>query len=503
LSAAAVTGCATGYRAITVAAFLATYMQSANISIPNAALPHMQGTLSMATDEVGWIFTAYIAASLIVVPVTPWLVGRFGRNRVYLTALALFAVALVLDTLATTSVQFVLARMLQGLASGPLAPVSLTILLDVFPPARHARINILWSITILLGISTGPAIGGWLSEYHGWHSIFHVSLPAVAFIALAAVLSLPEKKPRQPPAFDFFGFGTFSLGMTGLQMVIDRGERLEWFHSIEIWIEASAAAMGFYLFLVHVLTAERHFFDKALFKDRNFAASTVIYFAAGFVLLPTLALTSPMLEELLGYPVDTTGYMTLWRGMSLVGALALMSVAPDRIDGRVYMLAGMALVVLGNYRMLGYSPLMDWRPVAVSTLLQGAGLGMLMPALAKSAFWTLPAELRPQGNGIFNLSRLYGATLGVAVVQIFFFNNTQIVHSALAENLTPYHPALGHAASLSAEALAGLNHLVTHQAAVIAVIDQFKILMIAMLVAVPLVLLLRKPAAPDRQARGE
>lgn len=486
-----------GYRGIAVAAFLATYMQAANISIPNAALPHMQGTLSMATDEVGWIFTAYIASSLVVLPLTPWLVGRFGRNRVYLTSLTLFAVGLILNTLAQTSVELILARIFQGLASGPLGPISLAILLDVLPARRHPRINLLWSITILFGISTAPGIGGWLSEYHGWHSIFYVSLPAAAFIALAVILSLPEKRPVSPSKFDFFGFGTFSLGMTGVQMFLDRGERLDWFASTEIWVEAIASVMGFYLFAVHVFTSDKHFFDKAMFKDRNFAISTIMYFAAGFVLLPTLALTSPMLEELLGYPVDTTGYMTIFRGLSLVSVLALMSIVPAWIDNRLFMLLGATLVAYGNSRMLDYSPLMDWRPVAISTLLQGAGLGMLMPALAKSAFWTLPAELKAHANGIFNLARLYGATIGVAVVQIYFFDNTQIVHAALAENLTRFHGSLDDVASLSAASLAGLNHMVTHQAAVIAVIDQFKILTLAILAVTPLILLLRGPRAAN------
>ena len=163
----------------------------------------------------------------------------------------------------------------------------------------------------LLGISSGPSIGGWLSEYHGWHSIFYFSLPMAGFIFLAMALSLPEKRAEQNPPFDFFGLATFSLGMIGLQMLLDRGERLEWFASTEIWVEAIVSVLGFYLFIVHVLTTNVHFLNKALFRDRNFVLSTIMLFAVGFVLLPTLALTSPMLEELLNYPVDTTGYMTI------------------------------------------------------------------------------------------------------------------------------------------------------------------------------------------------
>lgn len=494
-----------GHRAITIAALMATYMQAVNISIPNAALPHMQGALSMANDEVGWVFSAYIAAGVILLPMTRWLAGRFGRKTVYQFSIAVFALGLVLNALATTTLQFVFARIIQGLAGGPLVPLSLAILLDVLPPARHPRINLAMAVVGLLGICTGPGIGGWLSEYHGWPSIFYFSLPMTGFIFLTMAFFLAEKKPAHNPPFDFFGLATISLGMTGLQMLLDRGERLEWFASVEIWAEALAAAAGFYLFIVHILTAERHFLDKALFKDRNFVLSTIMFFALGFVLLPTLALTSPMLEELLGYPVDTTGYMTIPRGIALVGTLVLMSFVPARIDNRLLVVGGMALVVYANWRMLGYSPAMDWRPVATIGFIQGTGLGILMPALTKTAFGTLDPVFRPEGSALFNLSRLYGSTIGIAVVQLFFYNNTQAMHLALAKNLTPYraaiHDVAGHGAStLSRQALAGLNEAITGQAAIIAVIDQFKILMIVMLIASPLVLFLRKPQPTNLRA---
>ncbi|SMF03425.1 MFS transporter, DHA2 family, multidrug resistance protein [Tistlia consotensis] len=498
MSAARPEGAAGGHRALTVAALLATYMQAVNISLPNAALPYMQGSLSMADDEVGCIFSSYIAAGVAVLPMTPWLAQRFGRKAVYQVSLAVFALGLVLDVRATTSIEFVLARIVQGLAGGTIAPLSLAILLDVLPPVRHPRVNLTWTVLLLLGICTGPAIGGWLSEYYGWPSIFHVSLPVTAFVLLVVALSLPEKRPAQTLPFDFFGLGTASLGITGLQMLLDRGERLEWFASPEIWAEALAAALGFYFFAVHVLTAETHFVDKALLRDRNFVLSTIMYFALGFVLLPTLALTSPMLEELLRYPVDTAGYMTIPRGIALVGALVLMSFLPARLDNRPFVAGGTALVVYANWRMLGYSPTMDWWPVAAAGLVQGAGLGIMMPALARTAFVTLHPRFRPEGVAVFNLARLYGSTIGIAVVQIFFYDNTQAVHLALARHLTPHRAGLQGAASLSKQALAGLNELVTGQAAVIAVIDQFKILMIVMLVASPLVLFLRRQPPPTR-----
>jgi DHA2 family multidrug resistance protein len=487
------TAAAGSHRAITVAALMATYMEAVNISLPNAALPHIQGTLSMANDEVGWVFTAYIAAGAAVMPMARWLAGRYGRKTVYQVSLAVFALGLMLDTLATTSLQFVFARIVQGAASGTLAPLSLAILLDLLPSQRHARISLIWSVCLVLGISSGASIGGWLSEYHGWRSIFYLGLPMTGFIFLTMALSLPEKKAEQNQPFDFFGLATFSLGMIGLQMLLDRGERVEWFASVESWVEAGASVLGFYLFIVHVMTRDVHFFNKALLRDRNFIVSAIMFFAVGFVLLPTLALTSPMLEELLDYPVDTTGYMTLARGVTLVGAVALMNFAPARIDNRLFVVGGMAAVVYANSLMLGYSPAMDWRLVVAATLLQGAGLGTLLPALSKAAFGTLDPKFRPEGTALFNLSRVYGSTIGIAVVQFFFYTNTQAMHLALAKNLTPYRAAAHVAGSIARPGLAALNGMVTQQAAIVAVIDQFKILMFAMLIVSPLVLFLRKP----------
>jgi MFS transporter, DHA2 family, multidrug resistance protein len=483
-----------GRHLLTAAALLATYMQAVNISIPNAALLHIQGTLSMADDEVGWVFTSYIAGSVIVIPLGRWLADRFGRTAVLQFSLAIFAACLLFDTLAETPMQFVLARIAQGLASGPLGPLSLAILLEVHSPARHVRMITVWNVVLMLGISSGPVIGGWLSEYHGWHAIFYLSLPAACFIFLVVTFWLPEKKAEKTPPFDFVGLAAFALCLMGLQALLDRGERVDWFNSTESWVEAIVSLLGAYLYLDHIMSTKSHFLDKALFKDRNFVLGTAMHFVFGFVLLPTLALTSPMLDELLKYPADTTGFMTIPRGAALISALILMSFVPARIGQRMFVAGGMAIIVYANALMLGYSPAMDWRLVATAGALQGAGLGIFMPALTKVAFTTLDQRLHPEGHTLFNLSRLYGAMIGVAVVQVFVFNNTQAMHLALGNDLTPYRAA-AHAVTMSGSLrdLAMLNEAITGQAAVVAVIDQFKVLMLAMLVVSPLVLFLRKP----------
>jgi DHA2 family multidrug resistance protein len=480
-----------GRRLIAFAALLATYMQGVNISLPNAALLHIQGALSMSDDEVGWIFSSYIAGSAVVMPLTRWLAGRFGRKLVFQVSLALFSAALLLVAQATTPLQFVVARIIQGAAGGVIGPLSMAILLDVTPSQGHGRIGMASAVTGLVGILSGPGIGGWLSEYHGWPSMFYLGLPVAGLVFLTLTLWLEEKTAQTNPPFDFIGAGAFTLGVIGLQMLLDRGERMEWFASFESWVEASASAFGFLFYGLHIATSKGHFLDKALFKDRNFVLSTVMFFAFGFVLLPTVALTSPMLEELLGYPADTTGYMTIPRSLALVGALLLSWRAPRRIDNRALILVAMGLVVYGNWRMAHYSPLMDWRAVIEAGVLQGIGLGALLPALTRAAFSTLAPGLRAEGGALFNLARLYGSTIGIAVVQLFFYDNTQMMHLALAKNVRPYSAHL--AGALPTPSLAALNDAVTGQAAMVGLIGQFELLMVVMLAVVPLALLLRAP----------
>jgi DHA2 family multidrug resistance protein len=268
---------------------------------------------------------------------------------------------------------------------------------------------------------------------------------------------------------------------------------MEWFDSAEIWAEATASALGFTLFLVHVLTTKAHFLDPALFKDRNFILSAIMYFAFGLVLLPTIALTSPILDELLNYPANTTGYMAIPRSVALVGALNLTARVPAWIDNRLLLAVGMALVIYANWRMLGYSPETDWWPVVAAGAFQGAGPGILLPTLTKTAFSTLDPTFRPEGTALFNLACLYGGTIGIALVIFYFYNNTQAMHVALAKDLTPTRAAAHVTGPIATPGLAALNDMITGQAAFVGLIDQFGVMMIAMLIVSPLVLFLRKP----------
>jgi DHA2 family multidrug resistance protein len=487
-----------GARLLRYAALLATYLQSMNVSLPNAALRFIQAGTSMTDDQAGWIFTSYLAATAISMPIAGWLAARFGLKAVYQASLVLFVFGVWLATCTVTPEQYMGARIVQGIAAGIIAPLSMGIALETLPAAARPRFGVTYGAMVLLGIVTGPAIGGLVVEYHGWHALSYFSMPLAALIFGAVACCLEKKPVGATPAFDFFGYATFTAGVIALQTLLDRGERMEWFESTEICIEALVSALAFYLFFAHVFTAKTHFLGKHLFRDRNFVLSTIMFFAFGFVLLPTLALTSPMLDEILGYPPILTGYLTIPRGVGLVGAFLLASRIPASVDNRLVIVIGMLIVIYANSSMLGYSPLMDWAPVALAGFIQGVGMGILMPALSKMAFSTLDPKFRPEGTGLFNLSRVYGSTLGIAIVQTYFYNNTQAMHVALASHLRPYNATLHSlTASTPLHGIAHLNEMITGQAAFIAVVDQFKILMLAMVVVLPLVVFLRKPGSAN------
>lgn len=485
-------------RTLRAAVLLTTYLQAVSVSMPNAALRFIQASLSMADDQAGWMFTSYLAASAITLPVAQWLAARWGMKAVYQASMAGFILGLLLASVATAPLGFIGARLLQGAASGLLAPLSLAIALETLAPARRPTFGTFWTAITLVGITSGPAIGAVVSEYLGWPWMFYASVGGGLLSFVAVGWLFEAKQPGTAPALDGFGIATFTLGMIGLQLFLDRGERLEWFDSPEICLEAAAGALGLYLFVAHVATANVHFINKGLLRDRNFVVSTLIFFGLGFVLLPTMALTSPMLDEVLGYPPVTTGYMTLPRAVGLVGAFWLMARVPAHLDHRPMVVISIAVVVYANGLMVGYSPLMDGWPVAVAGAIQGIGLGALMPSISKVACSTLEPGLRAEGTGLFNLARVHGSALGVALVQTLLFSNTQAMHQALVSHLTPYAGAVqGLSGSAPLSVLANLNERVSAQATFVALIDQFKVLMLAMVMLIPLALLLRKPAAAN------
>ncbi len=498
--------------AITASIMLATFMQGVDTTITNVALPHMQGSLSASQDQIAWVVTSYIVAAAIMTPLTGWLAGRFGIKYVFLISVIGFTLASALCGAATSLAQLVIYRLLQGVCGAALVPLSQAVLFQINPPERHAKAMAVWGMGVILGPIIGPALGGYLTDYYNWRWVFYINLPFGVLAAIGILVFIHETRHGHREPFDFFGFASLSLAIGALQMLLDRGELKDWFGSIEIWIEATIAGLGLYLFVVHTATATvRSFLNRELLKDGNCMIGTVLMFVIGMPLYGTMTLLPLMLQNLMNYPVVTTGLVTAPRGVGTMVAMILVARLIGRVDVRLIILTGLAVTVVSMWQMTGFSLQMGMGPIITSGVLQGFGLGFVFTPLSTITFSTLPRNILTQGTAIFSLMRNIGGSIGISIVVALLAENTQTVHSRLVEHLRPDNPLaqapyLMPPFSLTTPAgVAALNAEATRQAAMVAYIDDFKLMMLIVILAAPLILLLRKPRAarPPAPAAAE
>src|SRR5579863_7334134 len=488
--------------AITASIMLATFMQGVDTTIANVALPHMQGSFSCSQDQIAWVVTSYIVAAAIMTPLTGWLASRFGIKWVFLISVIGFTIASALCGAATSLAELVIFRLLQGICGAALVPLSQAVLFQINPPEQHAKAMAVWGMGVILGPILGPALGGYLTDYYSWRWVFYINLPFGVLASVGILIFIHETRHGRRELFDFFGFAALSIAIGALQMLLDRGELKDWFGSIEIWVEATIAALGLYLFVVHTVTAgERSFLNRELLKDGNCIAGTLLMFLIGIPLYGTMTLLPLMLQNLMNYPVVTTGLVTAPRGIGTMAAMFLVARLVGRIDTRLIILTGLLATLVALWQMTGFSLQMGMGPIITSGLLQGFGLGFVFTPLSIVTFSTLPRHIMTQGTAIFSLMRNIGGSIGISVVVALLAENTQVVHSRLIENLRPDNP-LAQAPFLmppfsltDPSGIAALNAEVTRQASMVAYIDDFRLMMLIVILAAPLLLLLRKPPA--------
>jgi DHA2 family multidrug resistance protein len=495
--------------AITASIMLATIMQGVDNTIANVALPHIQGSLSAAQDQIAWVLTSYIVAVAIMTPLTGWLAGRLGIKYVFLISVAGFTLASALCGSATSLTQLVIYRLFQGACGAGLVPLSQSVLMQINPAERHGQAIAIWGIGVMLGPIFGPMLGGWLTQDYSWRWIFYINLPVGVIASLGILIFIREPRHAHREAFDFFGFVTLSIAIGALQMLLDRGELKDWFNSTEIWVEAIVSGMAFYLFIVHTATAsERSFINLDLLKSPNFMAGTLLMFFVGGILSGTLALLPTMLQSLMNYPVFTTGLVTAPRGIGTMVAMFLVGRMINRIDSRLIILAGFLLTVISLWQMTGFSLQMGMAPVILSGLLQGFGLGCTFVPLNTLALSNLPRHILTQGTAMRSLMRNLGGSIGISIFEALLIQNTQIVHSRLIEQLRPDNPlmqtpSLTPPFSLTTPSgIAALNAEVTRQAAMVAYINDYALMMLIVILLIPLLLLVRRarPAIGIKQA---
>jgi DHA2 family multidrug resistance protein len=368
--------------------------------------------------------------------------------------------------------------------------------LDIYPPERRGFAMAIWGMGVMIGPIMGPTLGGYLTEHYDWRWVFYINLPFGLLAAAGLLIFLPNARDNHGSQFDWLGFAVLSGGIGGLQLMLDRGQDQDWFSSREIIFEAILAGLGLYLFVVHLFSARQPLLRPSLFRDINFSSGLVLMFAVGTLLVSSLALMTPWLQGMSNYPVETAGLVMAPRGLGNLAAIMISGRLATRLDPRYLAGIGLVLLCASFYAMTGWTPEVDERTLILTIILQGFGLGLVFMPLQLLAFATLAPALRTEGAALFALLRNIGAAIGVSVTSAVLARNTQALHEIIGASVTPFNRALAAVAAFdpgTRHGMALLDQVVDRQAAIIAYMNDYVLLICTTLPAVLLLFLMRKP----------
>ena len=489
----------TGQRIIvTIGVMMAVLLQVLDTTIANVALPHMQASLSATQDSINWVLTSYIVASAIALPISGWLADKVGRKRLLLISVAVFTAASVLCATATSLTEMVLFRAFQGIGGAFIVPLAQATLFDINPRDKQGQAMALFGGGVMIGPILGPVLGGWLTDNYNWRWVFLVNLPVGILCWLLMARFMPKTETHERK-FDMFGFILLGLALVGLQLFLDRGEQNDWLSSWEIRLELGLAIAASWMFAVHMVTSKHPLFDRNMFKDRNFATGMVFMAVTGVLLLAGLALLPPLLQNLYGYSVLQSGFLTAPRGVGTLISMLLAGRLVGKVDSRLLVGIGVVLMGVSLWMMTGFAIDQPSRPVIVSGLVQGLGLGLIFVPLQTLAFETLAPRLRTTGAALLNLARNIGGSVGISIVGAQLVRMTQVSHADLAQNITQQTIPTANPEILQTiapvagpAALAAINAEVTRQALFIAYLDDFKLMMLVTFAVLPLLLFMKR-----------
>ena len=484
---------------LTVCAMTATIMQALDTTVANVALPYMQGSLSASLDQINWVLTSYIVASAIMTAPIGWMSDRFGRKRLFVICSAGFTFASLLCAMSQDIGAMVTARLLQGAFGAALVPLSQSVMLDSYPPEQRGQAMAIWGMGVMLGPIMGPTLGGFLTDQYSWHWVFLINLPVGIITVLGLMVFMDETKKQEHLRFDWFGFVSLAIGIGALQLVLDRGEQVGWYESAEIVTETIISVAGFYFFFAHSLTTDQPFVRFEMFKDRNFAAACLFMSVIGVVLFGVMALITPFMQNLLGYPIMTAGFLLGARGVGTLISMMMVGRLMKFVEPRTLVGIGLAISAVTLYEMINFTTDTSARTIVVLGVIQGSGLGLVFVPLSTVAFTSLPGHLRTSGTAMLTLVRNIGSSVGISMVIANLTSTTTVMHARLTEHVTPFNDPLQQAGSMlntaTDQGRALLDLMVTQQATIISYDNTFKLLMLLTLVSLPLVLAIGKARA--------
>lgn len=486
------------HTALVIGAMMASLLQVLDTTIANVALPHMQAALGATPETITWVLTSYIIATAVAMPITGWLADRVGARRLFLLAVTGFVVSSMLCGIAQNIEEMVFFRVLQGVSGAFVAPLSQSFMLDSTRPSRHPTMMAIWSAGIMIGPIIGPVLGGWLTESGSWRWVFYVNVPVGALALAMLAISLPNR-PQRERRFDLGGFAMIAIGLAAMQLLLDRGPTIDWFDALEAWVYAGVVVSSLWVAVIHFSTTTNPLFEPQLFTDRNFLIAFALMLAVGCVLFATIALLPPMLQHLQGYDVIDTGIVLAPRGVGVLITMQIGGLLLRRgVDPRIIVMTGFLISAYSLWQMAHWSLEVDRWHVIHSGVIQGLGVGLVFIPLNTTAFATLPPRLRTDGSSMLNLSRNVGSSVGISVVSALLATNIQRVHSELGGHVTAATGSLIDFSTVDRYQSAGeaglrmLDAEVNRQAAMVAYIDNFWIMMWLTLAVTPFVLLMRK-----------
>jgi DHA2 family multidrug resistance protein len=424
---------------ITVSVMLVTIMQILDTSITNVALPHMQGTLSTSVEETSWVITSYLAANAIVIPATGWLTATFGRRRLFLICTTVFTVSSVLSGLATNLPFLVVMRVLQGLGGGPVVPMAQATMWEIFPLRQRGLAMAVWGVGVMMAPILGPTVGGWVCDNWSWPWIFFVNLPiGLLGFFMASVFLFDSPYQQKSRSVDWPGIALMVVGFGALQLMLDQGEREDWFDSSQIVVLTALAAVAIAGFLARELTAREPILDLAVFNDRNFAVGSFVMVGVGFGFYASTVLLALYTQKLLGYDAWTSGTVLAPAGVGNMLALMISGRLIQRMDQRLLLGIGCSLNALAFFMMTSVTLGMDYWALALPRFIQGFGQGFVFVPLQTLALATIRMERLSNATAAYNVVRNFGGSMGIAVATTLLARRSQYHQATLGAHVTAW-----------------------------------------------------------------
>lgn len=481
---------------ILLAVSLCTMLHSLTMTIVNVVLPQLQGALSATPEQVSWVVTLNVIATAVFTPTTGWMAARWGHRRVMLGAIIGFSVCSLLCAMADSLEALLIYRVGQGAFGAPLVPLSQATIVAVYAPARRAFAQGVFGMSVVLGPALAPMLGGYLAEVYNWRVVFIIILPICVAAFILTWLYVHDSAVRSLKRLDWTGFVACAIAITCAQLVMDRGERLDWWNSLEIVAYTVVIGVALWIFIVHTATAAQPFVNPRLFRDRNFSIGVVLVFVYGMLQITPTVIIPTMLQNLMGYPDSLIGNLLASRGAGMVlGFFAVIYIG--KLDPRAGMILGISAIGLSGWNMAQFN--LDTAPltVALNGILQGIGSAVMWVPLSIVAFATLDVRLLPDASAIFHLLRHFGTSIFVSVSVLVVSRTGKISYAELGENITPFAEVLRFPTLMgtwSVDTTKGLSALaseVNRQALMVGYTNSFALYAIVSFAAIPLMVMVK------------